>query len=128
MPFVQTLHNTYHWFYPDEIEAWRRNDNATTAYVHVSADPARRQFGNLVLSRYPVVFSRNHLLPKLGSIDALSVQRSSLETTLDVNGTLLRAALKHFPEVNTRVVAELKAAGLGPGLSSDHILERAASW
>ena len=65
------------------------------------ADPARRQFGNLVLSRYPVVFSRNHLLPKLGSIDALSVQRSSLETTLDVNGTLLRVSSLHLSHLST---------------------------
>ena len=40
VPFVQTLHNTYHWFYPDEIERWRRMDAATTAYVHVSANVA----------------------------------------------------------------------------------------
>ena len=39
-PFVQTLHNTYHWFYPEEIEAWRAADQATTAYIHVSANAA----------------------------------------------------------------------------------------
>ena len=69
--------------------------------VSSPADPARRQFGNMVLSRYPMVFSRNHLLPKLGSIDALSVQRSSLETTLDVNGTLLRVSSLHLSHLST---------------------------
>ena len=39
-PFVQTLHNTYHWFYSEDIAAWRNADNATTAYIHVSANAA----------------------------------------------------------------------------------------
>ncbi len=42
----------------------------------------RRQFGNLILSRYPIISSRHHLLPKYGSIDPLSIQRSALEATI----------------------------------------------
>jgi glycosyltransferase involved in cell wall biosynthesis len=40
IPFVQTLHNTYHWFYPEEIDAWRAGDPHTSAYIHVSANVA----------------------------------------------------------------------------------------
>jgi len=43
---------------------------------------ARRQFGNLILSRHPIISSRHHLLPKYGSIDPLSIQRSALEATI----------------------------------------------
>ena len=42
----------------------------------------RRQFGNLILSRYPLISTRHHLLPKYGSVDALSIQRSALEATI----------------------------------------------
>jgi len=43
---------------------------------------ARRQFGNMILSRFPILSSRHHLLPKHGSIGPLSIQRSALETTI----------------------------------------------
>ena len=42
----------------------------------------RRQFGNLLLSRYPILAVRNHLLPKLNLLDQLSLQRSALEAVV----------------------------------------------
>lgn len=54
--------------------------------IHIAdSDPRhnhRRQFGNMILSRFPLCQVRNHLLPKYGSLDSLSIQRSALEATL----------------------------------------------
>jgi len=43
----------------------------------------RRQFGNLLLSKWPILSSRNHLLPKFGMVDQLALQRSALEGVID---------------------------------------------
>ena len=39
----------------------------------------RRQFGNMLLSRTPILTSRNHLLPKYGALDQFCLQRSAIE-------------------------------------------------
>ncbi|GAA1611152.1 endonuclease/exonuclease/phosphatase family protein [Kribbella karoonensis] len=64
-------------------------------------DPAepgkpRRQYGTLVLSKYPIVDSRNTLLP----LHAGSEQRGLLETLIDVDGTPLRFADTHLTTIN----------------------------
>src|SRR5262245_18978861 len=40
----------------------------------------RRRFGNMVLSRWPIVSARNFLLPKFGSVVYHIMQRGILET------------------------------------------------
>ncbi len=40
IPFVQTLHNCYVWLSPEEILDWRAQDEATSAYLCVSAQVA----------------------------------------------------------------------------------------
>jgi endonuclease/exonuclease/phosphatase family metal-dependent hydrolase len=52
----------------------------------------RRQYGTLVLSKYPIVDSRNSLLP----LHPGSEQRGLLETLIDVGGTPLRFADTHL--------------------------------
>jgi endonuclease/exonuclease/phosphatase family metal-dependent hydrolase len=43
----------------------------------------RRQFGNMVMSRTPIVSSRTHLLPKYGAAKLHSIQRSAVEAVID---------------------------------------------
>jgi endonuclease/exonuclease/phosphatase family metal-dependent hydrolase len=62
----------------------------------------RRQFGNLIMSRSPILSSRNHLLPKYGSVDPLSIQRSALEATILCGERLLRFYSVHLTHLSAQ--------------------------
>ncbi len=62
----------------------------------------RRQFGNLILSRYPIISSRHHLLPKYGSIDPISIQRSALEATIMCGKHLIRFYTVHLTHLSAQ--------------------------
>ena len=63
-------------------------------------DRKRRQFGNLILSRYPLETFRHHLLPKHGSIGPLSLQRSAIEATIIINGFPVRIYSVHLTHLS----------------------------
>ncbi len=60
----------------------------------------RCQFGNMILSRFPIEHARHHLLPKHGSLGPLSIQRSALEATVLVNGQPLRIYSIHLTHLS----------------------------
>jgi len=62
----------------------------------------RRQFGNLVLSRFPIISSRHHLLPKYGSTGPLSLQRSAIEATILCGKQLLRVYSTHLTHLSAQ--------------------------
>ena len=62
----------------------------------------RHQFGNMILSKYPIEYTRNHLLPKRSSIGPLSLQRSALEATVRVNGLPLRIYSIHLTHLSAQ--------------------------
>jgi endonuclease/exonuclease/phosphatase family metal-dependent hydrolase len=56
----------------------------------------RRQFGNLLLSRFPILASRNHLLPKMNFHAQLSIQRTMLDGTIAFPSGPVRIASVHL--------------------------------
>ena len=56
----------------------------------------RRQYGNAILSRYPIEFSRNYLLPKIQYKNLGSEQRGLLEAQVNVAGKRIRVYSTHL--------------------------------
>ena len=62
----------------------------------------RLQFGNLLLSRYPILSSRLLLLPRVRTYDITSSQRGALEGLIDLPSGPLRVYSVHLDPVNPR--------------------------
>lgn len=56
----------------------------------------RRQFGNMVLARWPLLMVRNHMLPKLQLRTPMSLQRAALETVVDLPDGACRVVSVHL--------------------------------
>ena len=97
-----------------------------------SAD-RRRQFGNMLLSRTPLVTIRHHLLPKYGSLGpAMSLQRSVLEGVVAVRDGYVRvysvhlthlSAATRLPQVEALLQLHANAVREGPPISGSGIGE-----
>jgi endonuclease/exonuclease/phosphatase family metal-dependent hydrolase len=79
----------------------------------------RRQFGNMLLSRWPVLSSRNHLLPKTGYVDYLALQRSALEAVIETPLGGLRVYSVHLghvggPERRRQITALMEIVNEAP--------------
>lgn len=62
----------------------------------------KREFGNLTLSRFPIVYSRHHLLPKYSSTGSpISIQRSVLESIVDIGEHILRIMNTHLTHLSS---------------------------
>ncbi len=59
-------------------------------------DNRRRQFGNMLLSKTPILSTRNHLLPKHGTINVLSIQRQVVEGVVETPAGTLRVYNVHL--------------------------------
>jgi endonuclease/exonuclease/phosphatase family metal-dependent hydrolase len=56
----------------------------------------RLQFGNMILSRYPILSTRNILLPRTRTYDKLNLQRSALEAQIDTPAGPIRVYSVHL--------------------------------
>lgn len=85
----------YHWVYGAGVDLDASYRDADGRLCN-----RRRQFGNMLLARLPIVMSRNHLLPKYASYGPLSIQRSALEGLLQVGDRALRVYSIHLTHLS----------------------------
>ena len=62
----------------------------------------RRQFGNMLMARWPVLWSRLHVLPKLATVDVFNMDMPALEGVVDAPGGAIRAWSIHLSSLSTR--------------------------
>jgi len=73
--------------------------------LDVSAENGRRierrfQFGNMILSRWPILATRHLLLPRSRTIEKLNLQRGALEAVIVAPGGPLRVYCVHLDHVS----------------------------
>lgn len=88
---IAALLGDYHWVYGAGVDL-----DASTRDAQGRLQNRRRQFGNMLLSRKPILSSRNHLLPKYASLGPMSVQRSALEGVVETGSGLVRIYSVHL--------------------------------
>ena len=62
----------------------------------------RRQFGNMILARWPLIWSRIYSLPRLKTVDRYSQNMSALEGVIDAPGAALRVWSVHLSSISSR--------------------------
>jgi len=105
----------HHWVYGPgmDMDASIRGDDGRLV-------TRRRQFGNMVLARAPILAARNHLLPKMALAEKLSLQRAAQEAVIEAPSGPLRVYSVHLnhSSVEERLIqiARLRAIVAGaPG-------------
>ena len=88
---IADLLQDYHWVYGAGVDL-----DASTRDADGRLHSRRRQFGNMLLSRRPILSSRNHLLPKYASLGPMSLQRSALEGVIETGTGLVRFYSVHL--------------------------------
>ena len=110
----------YYWVYGPGVDVHLPNSTPTSNQ--------RCQFGNMILSTSPILFSRHHLLPKRGSTGPTSIQRSAIEATIDLGDTRIRVTSVHLthlssatrlPQVQRLLEIHQKAVFEGAPVSGD---------
>lgn len=92
----------------------------------------RRQFGPMILSRWPILWSRLHLLPLWPMLDPINTQTGALEACIAAPSGPLRVLSVHLAHVGVgerlAQIAHLKAtlASVGPWSGADD--EPARNW
>ncbi len=67
----------HHWVYGANLDMGASYRDSAGTLVN-----RRRQFGTMILSRPPIVSSRNHLLPKYATLTQHSIQQGALEAVI----------------------------------------------
>lgn len=110
----------YHWVFGPgiDVDASERVDGRVLN--------RRRQFGNMVLSRWPILSSVNHTLPKMALTGTFHLQRTLVETVVEADGHPLRFCSVHFDHVAPETRLPQVAAAMD--ILSARAPARGASW
>ena len=81
----------YYWIYGEGLDV-----DASIVTPDGQVENRRRQFGNMLFSRYPILSRRNHLLPKWGTVDQISLQRSALEGVISLPSGAVKVYTLHL--------------------------------
>lgn len=119
---------------PDHFVAWGPNIDLHKFAKgrHDRLAVGRRQFGNLILSRFPILSIRNHLLPRFGASKLMDMQRGALEAVVEAPGDALRiycthlcylSELQRIAQVKKLLEIHAACAAEGPVFSGDHLTD-----
>jgi endonuclease/exonuclease/phosphatase family metal-dependent hydrolase len=122
----------HHWVYGANLDMDASGRDAAGRLVN-----RRRQFGTMILSRLPIVSSRNHLLPKYATLTQHSIQQGALEAVIVTPRAgpvrIYSLHLSHLgeatrmPQVDTLLELHAKAPGEGGAWCGGHP-EPDAGW
>ena len=121
--------------FPDHYWAYGPGVDLHLAGAGPGEDSAagRRQFGNMLISRVPLLAIRHHLLPKHASLGPpMSLQRSALEAAIAAGGGHVRVYTVHLthlsaatrlPQVEALLAIHANAVREGPPVSGSGLGE-----
>lgn len=95
----------FYWAYGPGVDV-----HLPTADAAERALGRRRQFGNMVLSRWPILAVRNLQLPRWSALGPMTLQRALLETVIDAPAGPLRAYCTHLCYLSGRLRIRQAAA------------------
>ncbi|PHR93535.1 MAG: hydrolase [Blastopirellula sp.] len=81
----------YHWVYAANLDLDASYNDVDGCLIH-----RRRQFGLMLLSRWPIISKRVFPLPKFGAVAHHSIQTGMLETVIDVPNSPIRVYTTHL--------------------------------
>jgi len=67
-----------------------------------TVDNRRRQYGNMLMSRWPIQSSRNHLMPYMGTTTHYNAQACALEGVIEIGGRAVRAYSLHLSHLSEK--------------------------
>ena len=87
----------YYWVYGPAFDMDASKVGADGTVVN-----RRRQFGNMLLARWPVDWSRLYILPKLATVEKFNMDAPALEAVIDTPRGPLRVLSIHLSHVSQR--------------------------
>ncbi len=92
---LAALLRPYHWVYGANLDMSADLSDGDGRPVH-----RRRQFGNMLMSKTPIVSSRNYLLPKAAMLNRHSLQRGALEAVVETAHGAVRFYSLHLDHLD----------------------------